>query len=98
MIQTLHGKLVHYNPILVNHRYVELIIVSKSPRRSVFIHFHAGNSGGHMGEYKTLYIMRLKLFWHKLREYVKQWVEGCVHCVSYNVWRTRKQELHFLGQ
>ena len=48
-----------------------------------------------MGEYKTLYIMRLQLFWPKLREDVKQWVKFCAHCVSYNIWRTRKHELHF---
>ena len=33
----------------------------------------------------------------KLREDVKQRVKGCANCVSYSVWRTRKQELHFLG-
>ena len=72
-------------------------MVKQSLRRSVFIHPHAGTSGGggHLGEYKTLYKMRLQLFWPKLREDVKQWVKGCAHCVSYNVFRNRKQDLNF---
>ena len=48
-----------------------------------------------MGEYKTLYRMWIRLFWPKLKEDVKQLVKGCAHYVSYNICRTRKQELHF---
>ena len=39
--------------------------------------------------------MQLRLFWTKLIEDVKQWVKGCYHCVSYKVWRNKKQELYF---
>ena len=48
-----------------------------------------------MGEYKTLYRIRLQLFWPKLREDVNKWVIFCAHCVSYNVWINRKEELKF---
>ena len=73
---------------LVNHLYVAMIIIPQSLISSVFIHFNAGPSGGHMEEYKTVYIICLQLFWNKLREDVKQWVTDCVHCVSYNICRT----------
>ena len=90
-IQTLHEKLVLYKLILVNHRYVALTIVPQSLRRSVFSHLHDGPSGENMGEYKTLYRIRLLFFWPKLMEDVKQLIKGCAHCISYNVWRTWKQ-------
>ena len=48
-----------------------------------------------MGEYKTLYRIRMRFFWPGLREEIKKWVAACAHCVSYNVWRTRSSELHF---
>ena len=51
-----------------------------------------------MGKYKTLCRTQLQLFSTKLREYVKQWENVCAHCVPYTAWRTKKQELHFLGQ
>ena len=64
-----------YNMVLANHRYIELIIIPKSLRRSLFIHLHNEPSGGYMVEYKTIYTMRLRLFWPKLRDDVKQWVK-----------------------
>ena len=48
-IQILNEKLVFYEPILPNHRYVALIIVSQSLRRSIFSYFHYRPSEGHMG-------------------------------------------------
>ena len=78
----LNGKLVLYKPILENQQYVVLIIIPQSLRRIVLIHFHAGPSGGPMGEYKTLHRMRLQLFWPKLIYGVKQWVKVCAQYVS----------------
>jgi len=48
-----------------------------------------------MGEYKTLFRMRLRFFWPGLCKDVKEWVKGCAHCNSYNIWETRKSELYF---
>ena len=48
-IQMSNGKLVLYNPILPNHRYVALIVISKSLRSIDFIHLHTGSSGVHIG-------------------------------------------------
>ena len=39
--------------------------------------------------------MRLRFFWTGLRTDVTAWVKCCSHCLSYNVWRNWKQELHF---
>ena len=90
-IQILNGKLVPYKLMLVNHRYVALILVPQSLRSSVFSHLNAGTSGGHMGEKKPLHRIRLQLFWPKLREYAKQLVKGSAYCVLYNVWINRKK-------
>ena len=48
-----------------------------------------------MEKYKTLYRIRLILFWSKLREDIKQWVKNCTHFISYNVWHNHRQELYF---
>ena len=90
-IQILNGELVIYKLILVNHRYIVLLIITQSLRRSVFSHFHIGPSGEHMKGYKTLYIMWLQFFYYKLRVYFTKLVTGCSHCGSYNFWKTRKQ-------
>ena len=87
--------LVLYKTMPVNHQYVSLIILPQSMRISIFSHLLAWPSRDHVGRYKTLYIMRIWFFWTKLREDIKKWVKVCVKCVSYNVWRTRKQWLHF---
>ena len=62
--------------------------------RKLFSHYYAGPSGGYREEYKTLYRIRLRFFWPKLCEDTKQWVNICAHCIAYNVWRNRRQELH----
>ena len=91
----MNKKLVFSKPILANHRHVMLIIVPTLLRHKTFSHFRAGPTGGHMGGYKTLYWIWLQFFWPKLQEDVKEWIKKCAHCVAYNVWRNRRQELHF---
>jgi len=76
-------------------KYVTLLIVPENLRKPIFSHYHNGPSAGHMGEYKTLYRMRMRFFWPGLRNDVKKWVKGCANCVAYNVWRNRKSETHF---
>ena len=39
--------------------------------------------------------MRLRFSWPGLRTDVTTRANGCAHCLSYNVWRNQKQELHF---
>ena len=61
--QIVNEKLILFKPILANDRHVMLIIVPNLLRRTIFIHYHAGPSGGHMGEYETLYRIGLRFFW-----------------------------------
>ena len=91
----LDNKLLLFKAMNMDSKIISFIIVPTSLRRTLFDHYHGGPSGGHMGEYKTLYRIRMTFFWPGLREEIKKWVAACAHCVSYNVWRTRSSELHF---
>jgi len=55
LIAIVNDKLVYFKPILMNMKYVTLLIVPENLRKPIFSHYHAGPSTGHMGEYKTLY-------------------------------------------
>ena len=81
------GKMVLLKSILAHYPQLALIIVPKPLRCKVFCHFHAGPTGSHMGEYKTLYRMWLKFFWTGLRTDVNALVKGFYHYLSYRVWR-----------
>ena len=95
LIQMLGDKLILLKPINMGDKYMSLIVTPDSIRRKIFSHYHAGPSGGHMGEYKTLFRIRMRFFWPGLREDIKNWVRQCAHCVAYNVWRSRASEMHF---
>ena len=84
-IQIVNKKLVFFKHILANKRHIMLIIVPTPLHRKICSHYHAGPSGGHMGEYKNLYRIRLRFFWTKLREDIKEWVRKYAHYVAYNV-------------
>ena len=95
LIQHMRKKFVYFKPILINTKYIGLIIVPEGLRRALFSHYHAGPTGGHMGEYKTLYRLRSRFFWPGMRQNIKDWVKGCAHCVAQHAWRTRRSELYF---
>jgi len=90
LIAIVNDKLVYFKPILMNMKYVTLLIVPENLRKPIFSHYHAGPSAGHMGKCKTLYRMRMQFFWPGLRNDVKKWVKGFTNCVAYNVRRNRK--------
>ena len=48
-----------------------------------------------MGEYKTLYRIKLRFSWPRLRSDVADWIKKCAHCMLTNRWRRRGQELTF---
>ena len=50
-----NDRLVYFKPILVESRYISLLVVPTGLQQQSFSHYHAGPSGGHMGEYNTLY-------------------------------------------
>ena len=68
MIARVGNKLLLFKLINMDTQCVGLIIVPISLRRTLFDHYHAGPSGGHVGFYKTLYRMRMRFFWPGMRE------------------------------
>ena len=62
-----NGKLILLQSILADKKAVILTVVPDSLRKKLFDHYHAGPTGGHMGEHKTLFRMRLRFFWPKMR-------------------------------
>ncbi len=75
-IHIINERLVLFKPIVMGTRHVSLIIVPHGLRKKLFSHYHAGPSGGHMGEYKTLFRMRSRFFWPKMRLDIKTWTRG----------------------
>ena len=48
-----------------------------------------------MGEYKTLYRLRMRFFWPKMRSDVKVWIKGCAECTANRTWKNKKNDLYF---
>ena len=71
MIHIMGNKLALFKPVNVNSKYITLLIVPEPLRRKLFSHYHAGPTRGHMGECKTLFWLRLRLFWPTMRDKVK---------------------------
>ena len=79
---TIHlHRLVFLHP-LDNGQSLMLIVIPASLRLDVFSAYHASPSAGHLGEYKTLYRLRTRFFWPKIRKDVTDWVRTCAHCVA----------------
>ena len=47
-----------------------------------------------MGEYKTLFRIRMRFWWPNIRNNIKYWVKSCAQCVAYDVWCTGKSEMY----
>ena len=91
----LNNCLIFYRPIMMNSKYLALIVVPQSLQKRIFDHYHSEPTNKHMIKYKTLYRMRSRFYWPKIRDDIKTWVHICAHCTTYNVWRNRKSELYF---
>ena len=61
-IGLLSGQLVYYEQITFANKHICRIVVPLSLRRKIFVLIHASPVAGHMGEYKTLYRIRLGFF------------------------------------
>ena len=61
-IGLLSGRLAYYEHITLAHKHICRIVVPLSLRRKFFVLMHASHVAGHMGEYKTLYHIRLRFF------------------------------------
>ena len=58
----LDGRVVYYEPVPTFTKDIFRIIVSTSLRDIIFNIMHATPVSGHMGEYKTLYWILLRIF------------------------------------
>ena len=94
-IQLQNKRLTLTKHIPTTSKSIQLIIVPLSLRRLIFDHYHGGPTGGHMGEYKTLYRLRMRFFWPKMRSDVKNWVTACAECIVNRTWKNRKNDLYF---
>ena len=47
---------------------------------------HATPVTSHMGGYKTLYRIKLRLLWPRLRSDVADWIKQCAHCILTYRW------------
>ena len=93
-IRIIHHKLVLLKPIFKDIKWVGLILVPTDLRQVIFSHFYAGPSGGNMGEYKTLFRIRMRFFWPGICKDIEVWVNNCAYCCAYDVWRNRKSEMY----
>ena len=67
--------LVYFDPITVSTNRMCRIIVPLSLRRIIFNSVHALLATDYMGEYKTLYRLKLRFFWQRIRANIKDWVK-----------------------
>ena len=52
LVHMIGNKLTLFKPVNMKPKYITLIILPSTLRCNIFSHYHAGPSGGHMGEYK----------------------------------------------
>ena len=94
-ITFLGGRLVYYEAMFYANKHIYRIIVPSSLRHKTFNLIHATPVTGHVGEYKTVYRIRLRFFWPRMRSDIKAWIQQCPHCMLTYRWRRRGQELMF---
>ena len=70
-IAFLGGRLVYYKAISFANKHIYCITVPSSLRHKHSNLMHATPVAGHMGEYKTLYHIRLWFFWPRMRSDIK---------------------------
>ena len=95
LVNLFDGKLVYYEQTSTSTKYICRIIVPSNLRRYIFSVLHAFPSAGHMGEYKTLYRVKLRYFSPRHRRDIKDWIKSCPYCTITYKWHRRGSELLF---
>ena len=72
LIHLIDKKLVSYEQTLTSTKCLCRIVVSSSLRRDIFSALHVSTTAGYMGEYKTLYRIKLRYLWPQLRRDIKE--------------------------
>ena len=94
-LKLLKNHLVLLEPVENSQKHLHRIVVPLPLRQDVYSLFHVFPSVGHMGEYKTLYRIKLQLFCPRMRQDIKDWTKACP---QYNItlrWRRCGSELLF---
>ena len=77
----INNSLVYLESISISSNHLCRIVVPLSLRRVIFDAMHTSPIVGHMGEYKTLYRIKLCFIWHRIRKDIKVWVKQRPHCM-----------------
>ena len=91
----LEGRLVYYEQLSFANKHIYRIVVPLLLRHKIFNIIHATLFAGLMGEYKTLYRIRLRFLWPRMRADIKEWIQQCPQYALTYCWRRRGQELMF---
>ena len=65
-IGLLSGRLVYYEHISFAHRHIHRIVVPLSLRPKFFLLMHVSLVAEHIGEYRTVYRIRIRFFWPRI--------------------------------
>ena len=69
----LNDRVVYLEPVTVSTNHICRIIIPSSYRRIMFIAMHTSPATSHVGEYKMLYRVKLRLFWPRMKIDIKNW-------------------------
>ena len=75
LIFIINCKLVYLEPIEISTNHIVRIIPPLSLRRIIFNSMYASPTTTRIGEYKTLYRLKLQLFWSHMRVDIEDWVK-----------------------
>ena len=64
-----------YAPVSTTGNQISRTVVPVYLRHIIFSLLHVSPAAGCMEEYKTLYRIRLRFFWYKLRSDIHRWIK-----------------------
>ena len=73
-IEFFGGRFVYYEQISFANKHIYRIVVSSSFRHKDNNRMNTTSVAGHTGEYKTLYRIRLRFSWSRMRIDIKEWI------------------------
>ena len=97
-LELLGDGLVYYGQLSFANKHICRIVVPLSLRHKIFNRIHDTPVAEHMDEYKTLYRIRLRFFWPRMRTDIKEWIHKCPHYTLTYRWRCRGQEFVVLAR
>ena len=91
---TYRKAIAHRLLCIISYRLVYLEFITLSINHICRI-IDASPTAGRMREYKTLYQLKIRLFWPRMKTVIKDWVKQCPHYMKTYRWRRRSQEFMF---